>query len=330
MSTGTDVALYADDTKIWRAIRSESDNRALQDDINYLNEWAARNLMNFHPKKCKVLSVEQSHHASLSIPRPLKFNYYLGNKVLEYVSLENPEKDLGVLMTPNLKWNSQCNRLCTKANQQLGIVKRNVHFINEFKRRRALYIARVRSQFENCSIIWRPTGKVLMDKIEGIQKRAIKWIFSEEHVSYGSYSVYIKKCKAADLLPMSERFCLNDMLFLHKVINKLVPVELPDYLRFFQGQSRLRSCHMDHRSLISSIAPNIVINSSNISSERTSINPFQSSFFYRTHLAWNCLPIDMREIESHNLFKDKLTEHLWKGLLSNTETLEDFEIDSHD
>ncbi len=331
LSSGTDVALYADDTKIWRAIHSESDMNALQDDINYLNQWATNNLMNFHPKKCKVLSVEQSHlNVAVSVPRPMQFNYYLGEKDLEYVSIENPEKDLGVLMTPNLKWNSQCNRLCTKANQQLGIVKRNAHFVHDFKRRRALYIAMVRSQFENCSIIWRPTGKSLMDKIEGIQKRAIKWIFSEEHASYGSHSVYIKKCKAANLLPMSERFCLNDMIFLHKVIHKIVPLELPYYLSFFQGQSRLRSCHMNHRALVSSVTPNIVINSSNVSGERNPVNPFHNSFFYRAHLTWNCLPIEIREIESHSLFKNELIEHLWKGLLGNDETLQEFEIDSHD
>ncbi len=130
---------------------------------------------------------------------------------------------------------------------------------------------------------------------------------------------------------MSERFCLsNDMIFLHKVINKLVPIELPGYLSFFQGQSRLRSCHMDYRSLISSVAPNVVINSSNVSSERNSINPFHNSFFYRAHLIWNCLPLEIREIESHSLFKNELIKHLWKELLSNTEALEEFEIDSHD
>ena len=192
----------------------------------------------------------------------------------------------------------------------------------------------VRSQFENCSIIWRPGVKSLMDKIERIQKCAIKWIFSEEYTSYGSYSVYInKKCKDANLLPMSERFCLNNMLFLHKVIHKLIPIELPDYLSFFQGQSRLRSCHMDHRSLVSSIVPNITINCNNVSSERNSTNAFSNSFFYRSHLTWNSLPLEMREIESHSLFKVELIKHLWSALFSNIKDLDheyDYEYDSND
>ena len=53
----TNVALYADDTKIWRPIRGQNDHDRLQMDIAYLNQWALDNKMHFHPKKCKVLSV---------------------------------------------------------------------------------------------------------------------------------------------------------------------------------------------------------------------------------------------------------------------------------
>ena len=57
LSPGTQLSLYADDTKIWRSIHMECDNIILQKDIDYLYDWALRNKMNFHPSKCKVLSV---------------------------------------------------------------------------------------------------------------------------------------------------------------------------------------------------------------------------------------------------------------------------------
>ena len=53
----TNIALYADDTKIWREIIGWDDHVALQNDIDHLLEWANLNKMNFHPQKCKVLSV---------------------------------------------------------------------------------------------------------------------------------------------------------------------------------------------------------------------------------------------------------------------------------
>ena len=167
-------------------------------------------------------------------------------------------------MTPKLNWAEQCNRLCSKASQKLGLVRRNCYFVNDTAKARSLYIALVRSLFESCCIIWRPTNQTLSDKIERIQKRAIKWILSEEAISYSSWEVYIRKCKEVNLLPMTLRFDLNDILFLHKVIYGLKPVSLPPYLSFFVGQSRLRSSHLDSLSLVSSLQPR-----TNLSSTRT-------------------------------------------------------------
>ena len=61
VSPGTNIALYADDTKIWRKITSFEDCRILNNDINALNNWAKLNKMRFHFKKCKALSVSLKH-----------------------------------------------------------------------------------------------------------------------------------------------------------------------------------------------------------------------------------------------------------------------------
>ena len=102
---------------------------------------------------------------------------------------------------------------------------------------------------------------------------------------------------------MSERLDLNDLLFLHKIIYNLIPVDLPNYLSFFVNQSRLRSSHLDHLSLVSSITP------------KCSSNVFANSFYYRVHCKWNRISLEIREIECHQLFKVKLIDHLWKSLV---------------
>ena len=56
VSNGTNIALYADDTKVWRKIASEIDCILLNNDINSLNKWALRNKMWFHPSKCKIVT----------------------------------------------------------------------------------------------------------------------------------------------------------------------------------------------------------------------------------------------------------------------------------
>ena len=257
--------------------------------------------MNFHPSKCKVLPVCNTPPPLLNILPCVQFMYSLdGSTYLDYV---NSEKDLGVTITSKLDYSVQCDRLLAKANQQLGIIRRNCYFVTNVNRRRTLYLALVRSQFENCSIIWRPSTKTLSSKFESIQKKAIKWILNEESLSFTSFSTYLMKCKEINLLPLSAKFELNDLVFLHKIIKNLVPVELPVYLKIFEGQSRLRSSHLDHLSLVSSISP------------RTPTNAFAKSFFYSTHCKWNELPLEIRSIECHSLFKAAVTKHLWSNLL---------------
>ena len=300
LSPGTELALYADDTKISRVIRSVDDEIILQRDIDYLNDWAARNKMNFHPNKCKVLTIQAKLPPLSGILPFVQHSYYLGDSVLDFVDYE---KDLGVLVTSKLKWTSQCEYLCTVAKQRLGLMKRNAYFVIDPMKRRSLYLPLVRSLFENCSIIWRPTGITMTEKIERLQRNALKWILNEENISYSHLPIYIRKCKQVNILPMSEKFDLNDLLFLHKVLYNLVPITLPEYLSFFQGQSRLRHTHLDNLSLVCSVTP------------RTVSNAFATSFFFRVHCLWNKLPHCIRSIENHISFKTELTKFLWQDLL---------------
>ena len=57
INSGTNICLFADDTKIWKSMNSEADCTILQNDINYLDEWCKSNQMKFHPDKCKVVSI---------------------------------------------------------------------------------------------------------------------------------------------------------------------------------------------------------------------------------------------------------------------------------
>ena len=305
LSLGTNLALYADDTKIWRAIHSEHDHELLQKDIAYLNSWATSNKMQFHPNKCKVVSIAHRTPPLLGILPNIQYFYSLGNNTLDYVT---NEKDLGVDINSNLNFNDQCNRVLSKANQQFGLTKRTCYFVNDIKRKRALYLTLIRSQFEHCSSIWRPSGKTMLNKFENFQKRCIKWVLSEEYIRYNSYITYIHKCRQVNLLPIAKRFDLNDLILFHKIVYNLIPLKFPGYLSFFNGISRLRSCHLDNLSIVSSLQPKASTNSS-----------LNKSFFYRTHTLWNSLPLDIRQINTPSNFKVNLVEHIWKIVLNDIE-----------
>ena len=121
----------------------------------------------------------------------------------------------------------------------------------------------------------------MMNKFESFQKKCIKWILSEEEKSY-SHEVYVSKCKQVNMPPLSFRFNFNDMNLFHKVVYKTIPVNIPDYLTLYSGDSRI-----------------------------TSINNLNKSLFFRTHTLWNSLPFDIRNSMRLTQFKSKLAKHFW-------------------
>ena len=82
LSDGTNLALYADNTKIWRNINSDNDHEILQGDIVHLNNWASQNMMTFHPQKCKVVSVSHREPPLLGILPNIQYYYSLGSVYL--------------------------------------------------------------------------------------------------------------------------------------------------------------------------------------------------------------------------------------------------------
>ena len=151
----------------------------------------------------------------------------------------------------------------------------------------------------------------MINKFENFQKKCIKWILSELELSY-SNEVYLRKCKQVNILPLLYRFMFNDMNLFHKVVYKIIPVTMPDYLRLYSGDSHLRSTHLDNLSFVS-----------NIASTTTSISNLNKSFFFRSHTLWNFLPFDLRNSMIPSQFKIKLGKHYWNMASTDIEQPED-------
>ena len=50
-------------------------------------------------------------------------------------------------------------------------------------------------------------------------------------------------------------------------------------------------------------------------SVKASSPAFKSSFFFRTHLLWNVLPLGIKEASTLGEFESKLKHHMWDGIL---------------
>ena len=95
-------------------------------------------------------------------------------------------------------------RFAKKANRMLGFVRRVVKPFHDEKVLICLYRTHIRSSLEYCTSIFSPYQAYLNDKIERIQKRAIKWICFKSRTPYSS-SNYLFLCEKFGLPPLSAR-----------------------------------------------------------------------------------------------------------------------------
>ena len=131
-----------------------------------------------------------------------------------------------------------------------------------------------------------------------------------EDYEHNSDAVYKAKLRELDLLPIEQRFVLGDLKLFHKVINREVCIDLPEYLDLIDPKEvsnespnepsehrRLRTTHKDPLYFVCNI--------------HDRVNVFRHSFFYyRTHNLWNRLPLGVRLIADSTLFQEELRKHL--------------------
>ena len=90
-------------------------------------------------------------------------------------------------------------------------------------------------------------------KFENFQKKYIKWILRKEELSY-SDKIYIRKCREVNnIIPLKYKFFLNDMVFFHEILCSRNPLQLPEYLNWYDGNSCLCSTYLDTLSFVSNL-----------------------------------------------------------------------------
>ena len=114
-------------------------------------------------------------HLDRSKSPPVHF-YSLGGETLYSVT---EAKYLGLTLfnkygTSSSQWRAHIVATASKANQNLGFLKRNLRG-SPYKLRELGYISLVRSTLEYCGAIWDPTAKDDIYRLEIVQRRADRW-----------------------------------------------------------------------------------------------------------------------------------------------------------
>ena len=77
--------------------------------------------------------------------------YVVDGKTLQHV---NCQKDLGVTVCADLRWNTHIYEQVTKANRLLGLFKRSTLKPKKANTQRCLYLTLVRSHLASASQVW--------------------------------------------------------------------------------------------------------------------------------------------------------------------------------
>ena len=194
------ILKFADDTKLFTKTKEIGDKQTLQDDIDKLVKWSEKWQMLFNFGKCKCLHIG---------PGNTSMNYEMGGTIL---STTVKEKDLGVTMNANMKVSEQCRIAASKANQVLGMIRRNITYKDK-SLIVPLYKAIVRPHLEYCIQARSPYLRKDIDMLEKIQRRATKLIPGLRDLRYE------ERLKECGLTTLETRRLRGDQIEVFKILN---------------------------------------------------------------------------------------------------------------
>jgi hypothetical protein len=189
---------FADDTKLARIVKSDEDRRKLQLALGNLVKWTREWGMLFNIKKCKVMHLGRAN---------LKCEYSMEGVKLE---VTKEEKDLGVLITDNLKPSAQCAQAAKTAQSVLGQIARAFGY----RDRRVflqLYKQYVRPHLEFAVQAWSPWHQADKEVLEKVQKRAVAMVSGLVSRDYED------RLKELMMTTLEERRHQADMLQMYKI-----------------------------------------------------------------------------------------------------------------
>lgn len=280
----SDVYMFADDTKLYRSIETTDDIDTVQNDINNLFTWSEKWLLRFHPDKCKVLPITTKSTSKIDQDGRYSMSTYEGTRT----SLETVknEKDIGVTIDSNLKFNQHIQDKVNKANQLVGIIRRSFKYL-DYKSFCLLYKALVRPHLEYASSVWSPYLKKDIDAIENVQRRATKMLHKLKDKSYEERLEILK------LPTLRFRRLRGDMIETYKILNKIYDGRVTSGL--------FKLCKNTTRG-----------HSLKLAKERSRLDIRKHYFTNRVVEVWNSLPESVVTAPNVKTFERRL-DKFWKN-----------------
>ena len=216
---------------------------------------------------CSVLHTKQNHCLLTTHP------------VQDVLQQTQNHSYLGVELTQDLKWKTHINNITSKANRQLGFIKRNLLSCLQDLKAKA-YIMLVRPLLEYSSTVWDTHTSELIKQIESVQRRAARFVM-RDYSRYSSPSSMLATL-GWDTLELRQK--VNRLALMHKIINDQVAIPAQTFLQPVIPPTRLQN---------------------NKAYQRPSGKKdcWVHSYFPQTIKSWNPLPQKLVDIEDNKTFR---------------------------
>ena len=271
-SISSTARLFADDCLLYRTIQNQEDAIELQKDLDTLQKWENAWLMQFNPDKCEVLRVTNRR-------KVLASTYTIHGKPLV---LTKSAKYLGVNISCDLSWNEHISIISKKANNTNAFLNRNIKTCPQAVKEKC-YKTLVRPIMEYASAIWDPTTAYNINKVEGVQRKAARFV-DGDHRTTSSVTKILKDLKWSTLQERRER---TKVTMLFKGIHNEMDIKT-DHLQLMTTIGRTRGHQQSYH-----------VPQSNIESHK-------QSFFPSAVRLWNNLPPSVVIKPDAKSFKDGL------------------------
>ena len=256
--------LYANDSK---AINTNLKNLKLN--IHACISWAEQNLMDFNASKTQFIAIGETSD---------KFLKFGGMSL----SPSNVVKDLGVMVSDNLKWEKHISKRISICYSLLSRLRWNLPPNLPFSTKLNMYKAYILPSLLYASEIWHPTSSDLR-KLELVQKRCCKWICNGNDYKHRSVKF--------SLLPISCVLQYKDLVMLNRVLLGLYDFPVSDLFHLEYKSRCLRSSakptFVVKKSSRKTTRGNFMIRSTTYANDlhrKTALNVFEDAAYFRKKL----------------------------------------------
>lgn len=279
----SNIYLFADDTKLFKTIKSTEDRRTMQEDLGRLQDWSDKWLLQFHPDKCKCMTIGQQTGEQPT--------YSLRNKdgTIHKLKVEEKEKDLGVTCDNGLTFEEHICEKVNKANQMAGVIRRSYKYLTR-ETFVCLYKALVRCHLDYAACVWSPFKVSQIEMIESVQRRATRCLPGLKDIAYE------ERLKLLNLPTLTYRRLRGDMIETYKIVHSLYDPDVSPSLPLSHNTRDMGTRGHQFK----------------LYKERSEKRARLESFPNRIVNPWNSLPEEVVNAPSLNAFKNRLDKH-WRN-----------------